>query len=151
MPRRVVATIAQLQRARRLIDDCYDQPLDLEVMARAAELSPWHFLRLFRAAYDRTPHEYLQERRLTRAQELLIAGHHSVTDVCFEVGFQSLGSFSALFHRAVGFPPAVYRTRRLVAVPSIVAPEPNRYVPGCFLLMRGNWSPPWSRPGSAQF
>jgi transcriptional regulator GlxA family with amidase domain len=150
MPR-PVATIAQLQRARRLIEDCFDQPLDLESMAREARLSPWHFLRLFSAAYDQTPHEYLQARRLARAQELLIAGHHSVTDVCFEVGFQSLGSFSTLFRRATGFPPAVYRTRRLVAVPTIVAPGPGRYVPGCFLLMRGNWSPPWARRELAQF
>lgn len=140
MARRVLATVAQLRRARVLIDDCFDQPLDLEAMAREANLSPWHFLRLFRAAYDRTPHQYLQDRRLARAQELLIAGHHSVTDVCFEVGFQSLGSFSALFRRTVGYPPLVYRTRRLVAVPAIVTPDAARYVPGCFLLMGGAWS-----------
>jgi transcriptional regulator GlxA family with amidase domain len=152
---RAVATIAQLQRARQLIDDCFDQPLDLEAMARAANLSPWHFLRLFRQAYDRTPHQYLQVRRLSRAQELLLRGRHSVTDVCFAVGFESLGSFSSLFHRALGYPPAVYRTRRLVAVPSIVAPPPARasqprgYVPGCFMLMRGEWSPPWSSRDSA--
>jgi hypothetical protein len=73
-----------------------------------------------------------------------VAGHHSVTEVCFEVGFQSLGSFSSLFRRVVGYPPAVYRTRRLVAVPSIVGPDPRHYVPGCFLLMTGGWAP--SRP-----
>jgi AraC-like DNA-binding protein len=61
---RQVATIAQLRRARRYIDACFDQPSDLEQIAREAQLSPWHFLRLFRAAYDRTPHEYLQARRL---------------------------------------------------------------------------------------
>jgi transcriptional regulator GlxA family with amidase domain len=147
---RAVATIAQLQRARRLIDDCFDQPLDLEVLARAANLSPWHFLRLFRAAYDHTPHQYLQSRRLARAQQLLVAGHHSVTDVCFEVGFQSLGSFSTLFHKSVGYPPAVYRTRRLVAVPEIVVPKAGRFVPGCFLLMAGGWSPSGGRAGLTQ-
>lgn len=150
MPR-VIATIAQLQRARRFIDDCYDQPIDLEAMAREANLSPWHFLRLFRDAYDRTPHQYLQARRLARAQQLLVAGHHSVTDVCFEVGFQSLGSFSTLFHKTVGYPPAVYRTRRLVAVPQIVAPQAGRFVPGCFLLMGGGWAPSGGRPGVARF
>jgi AraC-like DNA-binding protein len=144
MPR-VVATIAQLHRARRLIDDCFDQPLDLEAMAREANLSPWHFLRLFRDVYDSTPHQYLQTRRLARAQQLLVAGHHSVTDVCFEGGFQSLGSFSTLFRKAVGYPPAVYRTRRLVAVPEIVVPSAGRFVPGCFLLMGGGWSPSGGR------
>lgn len=139
--RRRPATIAQLRRAKQLIDERFHEPLDLRTLALAAGLSPFHFLRLFRDVFACTPHQYLQSRRLERARHLLLAGRHSVTDVCFEVGFQSVGSFSALFHRRMGYPPAVYRTRRLVAVPAIVAPRLERFVPGCYLLMGGGRLP----------
>jgi AraC-like DNA-binding protein len=126
-------TFERLVRARRFIDDCYDQPLNLEAIAAAACLSRYHFLRQFQREFQKTPHEYLQERRLERARQLLAAGNHSVTDVCFEVGFQSLGSFSTLFHRVVGQPPATYRARSLVVVPGFGQVGPLVYVPNCFI------------------
>ena len=89
----------RLHRARRFIDECYDLPLDLNQISRQACLSRFHFLRLFRDTFETTPHQYLIQRRIEKAKELLRLKEMSVTDVCFEVGFESLGSFSALFRR----------------------------------------------------
>src|SRR5437016_1615436 len=118
----------RLCRARRFIDECYDLPLDLNQISRQACLSPFHFLRLFRDAFETTPHQYLIQRRIEKAKELLRLKEMSVTEVCFEVGFESLGSFSALFRRCVGTAPIVYRKREMDSL---------RRVPGCFIQMYG--------------
>lgn len=121
----------RLDRARKFIDLCYDLPLDLEQISRHACFSRFHFLRLFRQAFNKTPHQYLIERRIERAKELLSAEQLRVTDVCFEVGFQSLGSFSALFHKSVGYAPITFREH------SRQTQAAKRQVPGCFLVMYG--------------
>jgi AraC-like DNA-binding protein len=126
------ATYDRLRRARAFMDTCYDLPLDLEQIAGEASFSRYHFIRLFREAFDQTPHQYLMRRRIEQAKDLLAAGDLSVTEICFAVGFQSLGSFSALFHRFVGYPPKIYRARVLVRGWS-----PHRFVPTCFLTMFG--------------
>jgi AraC-like DNA-binding protein len=120
---------ARLCRARDFIDLCYDLPLNLEQISSQACFSRYHFLRLFRQAFNKTPHQYLIERRIEKAKELLSLRDSRVTDVCFEVGFQSLGSFSSLFHKSVGHPPITYRekSRELQAA--------KRQIPGCFLVM----------------
>src|SRR5438309_9360422 len=118
----------RLCRARTYIDECYDRPLDLTEISKQACLSRYHFLRLFRDTFATTPHQYLIQRRIEKAKELLCSERFSVTDVCFEVGFQSLGSFSALFRRCVGDAPNNYRERQK---------ESLRKVPGCFILMFG--------------
>ena len=118
----------RLCRARRYIDECYDLPLDLTEISKQACLSRYHFLRLFRDAFATTPHQYLIQRRIEKAKELLCSERFSVTEVCFEVGFQSLGSFSALFRRCVGDAPNSYRERQKQSL---------RKVPGCFMLMFG--------------
>jgi AraC-like DNA-binding protein len=125
-------TRARLGRARALIDACYDQPLDLDRIAGEASFSRYHFIRLFKQAFDQTPHQYLMRRRLEQAKLLHRAGELSVTEVCFAVGFQSLGSFSALFHRSVGQPPKLYRARLLVR-----GWAPQRFIPTCFATMFG--------------
>jgi len=130
-------TFDRLVRARRFIDDRFDQPLNLDAIAAEACLSRYHFLRQFQREFNKTPHEYLQERRLERARQLLAAGNHSVTDVCFEVGFQSLGSFSTLFRRVVGQPPATYRARSLIVVPGFGQVGPLIHVPSCFIMRFG--------------
>ena len=117
----------RLCRARTFIDECYDLPLDLQEISKQACLSRYHFLRLFRNAFETTPHQYLIHRRIEKAKELLLSGRLSVTDVCFEVGFESLGSFSTLFRRRVGDAPMSYRDRQ----------RSLRKVPGCFLHMYG--------------
>jgi AraC-like DNA-binding protein len=103
------AELAHLRRARDLLDREYARPLDVPTMARAALMSPSHFSRRFREAYGETPYGYLQTRRVERAMALLRRGDRSVTEVCFEVGFTSLGSFSSTFTRLVGEPPSAYR------------------------------------------
>jgi AraC-like DNA-binding protein len=118
----------RLCRARRFIDEAYDQPLYLAEISKQACLSRYHFLRLFRDTFETTPHQYLIQRRIEKAKELLRAPTPSVTDVCFEVGFQSLGSFSSLFRRCVGHAPISYRRRE---------EESLRKVPGCFIQMFG--------------
>jgi len=118
----------RLWRARKFIDECYDQPLDLAEISKQACLSRYHFLRLFRDAFDTTPRQYLIKRRIDKAKELLRAPSLSVTEVCFEVGFQSLGSFSSLFHTRVGHAPINYRRRER---------ESLNKVPGCFIQMFG--------------
>ena len=118
----------RLCRARTFIDECYDLPLDLDEISKQACLSRYHFLRLFRDAFATTPHQYLIHRRIEKAKELLRSRRISVTDVCFEVGFQSLGSFSSLFRRCVGDAPVSYRERELQSL---------RKVPPCFLYMNG--------------
>lgn len=120
-----VETLERLGRARDFIDHCYDHPISLEQISEKACFSRYHFLRLFRQAFNKTPHQYLIERRIEKAKELLGRDELRVTDICFEVGFQSLGSFSTLFHRCVGAAPATYRERA----------QAKRQVPGCFLVM----------------
>jgi len=100
----------RLLRARDAIHARYSQALRLQDLAREAALSPFHFLRLFRAAFGETPHRYLTRVRIDAAKRLLLADA-PVTDVCFDVGFQSLGSFSALFAKRVGSPPSAFRRR----------------------------------------
>lgn len=124
-----VETLERLGRARAFIDHCYDHPLNLDQISEKACFSRFHFLRLFRQAFNKTPHQYLIERRIEKAKELLTADELRVTDVCFEVGFQSLGSFSSLFHKWVGHAPATYRERARAREMA------KRKVPGCFLVM----------------
>ena len=121
--------LERLDRARKFIDLCYDLPLNLDEISSQACFSRYHFLRLFRQAFNKTPHQYLVERRIEKAKELLTANELRVTDVCFEVGFQSLGSFSSLFHKSVGHPPITFRekSREMQAA--------KRQIPGCFLVM----------------
>jgi AraC-like DNA-binding protein len=97
-------------RARDAIHARYAEALRLKDLAHEAALSPFHFLRMFRAVFGETPHQYLTRVRIEAAKRLLLADA-PVTDVCFDVGFQSLGSFSALFSRRVGAPPSAFRRR----------------------------------------
>src|SRR5437660_10533339 len=118
----------RLCRARRFIDDYYDLPLNLSEISRQACLSRYHFLRLFRDAFKTTPHQYLIQKRIEKAKELLRARSLSVTDVCFEVGFESLGSFSSLFRKCVGRAPSSYRQREREAL---------KKIPACYIQMFG--------------
>jgi AraC-like DNA-binding protein len=121
-----------LRRARDLIDRDYAEPLDLDAMAGEAGYSRFHFARAFAAAYGETPRAYLTRRRIERAKTLLRAANLSVTEICFLVGFASLGSFSTRFRDLVGRSPSDYRDD---AVARTGVPP----IPGCVVLM-------WTRP-----
>lgn len=101
--------LARLRRVRDRIDRDYAQPLDVEALARGAHMSGGHLSREFRAAYGESPYSYLMTRRIERAMALLRRGDMSVTDICFEVGCSSLGTFSTRFTELVGMSPSAYR------------------------------------------
>ncbi len=103
--------LVRLRRARDQMDREYARPLDVEALARTACMSSGHFSRSFRAAFGETPYGYLMTRRIERAMTLLRRGDLSVTEVCFAVGCQSLGTFSARFTELVGESPTAYRSR----------------------------------------
>src|SRR5213076_2070896 len=126
--------LALLRRVRDRIDREYAQPLNVEALARDAHISAGHLSREFKAAFGESPYSYLMTRRIERAMALLRRGDLSVTDVCFEVGCSSLGTFSTRFTELVGVPPSTYR--RLAAsetedvetegMPSCVAKQVTR-------------------------
>jgi transcriptional regulator GlxA family with amidase domain len=103
--------LVRLRHARDQMDREYESPLNVEALARTAAMSTGHFSRSFRAAYGETPYSYLMTRRIERAMTLLRRGDLSVTEVCFEVGCSSLGTFSTRFTELVGESPSAYRAR----------------------------------------
>ncbi|MFD8299475.1 helix-turn-helix transcriptional regulator [Streptomyces bauhiniae] len=107
-PRRL-RELKLLRRVRDRIDREYARPLDVEALARGVNMSAGHLSRQFRAAYGESPYSYLMTRRIERAMALLRRGDLSVTEVCFEVGCSSLGTFSTRFSELVGMAPSVYR------------------------------------------
>ena len=126
-----LADLARLRRVRDRIDREYAQPLDVEALARGAHMSAGHLSRQFRLAYGESPYSYLMTRRIERAMALLRRGDLSVTEVCFEVGCASLGTFSTRFAELVGVPPSVYRDQAAgatVGMPSCVAKQVTKPV-----------------------
>lgn len=112
------------------MDRTFAKPLCIPRLARIAEVSEAHFIRTFRATFAETPHRYLQRRRVERAMFLLRATDRSVTNICFDVGFSSLGTFSRTFHDVLGESPTAFRKR-----------GPTPAVPTCFMMA-------WARPSS---
>ena len=110
-----VEAYRRLWRARDFIEASFLEPVTLARIAEAAELSPHHLLRLFKRVYGETPHQFVTKRRLEHARFLLTYTDRSVTDICFDIGFESLGSFSTLFRTRIGVSPAHYRATLLQA------------------------------------
>ncbi len=130
MSRATEDTNRRMLRARDAMDRAYAEPLDIAALASIAAVSEAHFIRTFRSVFGETPHRYLQRRRVERAMFLLRTTERPVTDICFETGFGSLGTFSRTFSVIVGEPPSAYRRRRVV-----------HPVPSCFAMA-------WSRPST---
>jgi transcriptional regulator GlxA family with amidase domain len=130
MSRATEETNRRLLRARDAMDRAYAQPLDIAALARIACMSEAHFIRSFRATFGETPHRYLQRRRVERSMFLLGQTGRSVTDICFDVGFTSLGTFSRTFREIMGETPTAYRQRAQVQA-----------APTCFTMV-------WARPSS---
>ena len=123
--------LARLRRVRDRIDREYQQPLDVEALARDEHVSAGHLSRQFKLAYGEPPYGYLMTRRIERAMALLRRGDLTVTEVCFEVGCSSLGTFSTRFTELVGMPPSAYRQRAANAtagMPSCVARQVTKPV-----------------------
>jgi AraC-like DNA-binding protein len=119
--------------ARDVLRERYHEPLLLRELARAAGLSEFHFLRAYRAAFGETPHQHFTRLRLEHAKRELARGA-AVTEVCFDVGYSSLGSFSSLFTRATGQSPRAWQrdVRALISVP---ADLPRLYIPACYVAL----------------
>jgi AraC-like DNA-binding protein len=134
--------LAWLRRVRDRMDREYAQPLDVEALARGAHMSAGHLSRRFRAAYGESPYSYLMTRRIERAMALLRRGDLTVTEVCFEVGCSSLGTFSTRFSELVGVPPSVYREQAfgdMAGLPPCVAKRVTRPI-------RNREAPPAAAP-----
>ncbi len=122
-------------RARDAKDRSYAEPLDVPALARIALTSEAHFIRTFKETFGETPHRYLQRRRLERAMALLRETDRPVTEICLEVGFASLGTFSRTFRRVLGMSPSSYRAAWRAGAGTA------GYVPTCVVMA-------WTRPAS---
>ena len=123
--------LVRLRRVRDRIDREYAEPLDVEALARGAHMSAGHLSRAFRLAYGESPYSYVMTRRIERAMALLRRGDLSVTEICFEVGCSSLGTFSSRFTELVGVPPSTYRrdaAGEMAGVPPCLAMRVTRPV-----------------------
>ena len=128
---RVLRDITAVRRVRDRIDRDYAQPLNVEALARGAHISAGHLSREFRRIYGESPHSYLMTRRIERAMTLLRRGDLSVTDICFAVGYSSLGTFSTRFTELTGVPPSVYRrdhSSAAAGIPPCLAKQVTRPV-----------------------
>ena len=117
--------------ARELLRECYTESLLLRELATTAGLSEFHFLRAYRDAFGETPHQHFTRLRLEHAKRALARGT-AVTEVCFDVGYSSLGSFSSLFARTTGQSPRAWQ-REVRSLVSLPADLPRLYIPGCFV------------------
>ena len=124
------------------MDREFASPLDVPALARIALMSPTHFTRSFRATFGETPHRYLQRRRLERAMALLRATERPVTEICLDVGFTSLGSFSRTFTHVIGMPPTAYRAAWRTGAATA------GYVPTCVVM---SWTRPRGEPQNSGF
>jgi AraC-like DNA-binding protein len=126
----------RLCRSRDWMSSRIDEPLRLADAAREACLSPFHYHRLFAHTFGETPHEFITKLRIERAKRLLARDQLAVTEVCFAVGYESLGSFSTLFRTMVGYSPSAYQRaiRRIFPAPKLAV---YRFIPNCYLVRHG--------------
>ena len=121
----------RIVRAKLFIDDHYASPIDLDIHSNEACFSKFHFLRLFKKAYHKTPYQYLSEKRIERAKEKLKSDLQSIAAICEEVGFESHTSFTTKFKEYTGETPAVFRLRAM-QTRKLVREQPTRFIPNCF-------------------
>ncbi len=118
--------------AKLFIDDSFREPIDMDTLAKEACLSRFHFHRLFTRIYRVTPHQYLTRKRLEQARRSLSGKQGTVTEICNEVGFESLSSFSTLFKKEIGHPPANYRLLAWQKQEQ-AREQPRTFIPHCFI------------------
>ena len=128
--------LIRLCQARDLLRRTDEDNLSIRYVAKEVGMSPYHFIRLFKAVFGETPKQCQLQARLEKAKYLLMLTDFSVTDVCMEAGFSSLGTFTYVFTRRVGMPPTIYR-QRVRSMMNRAGEIPDQFIPGCFSLM---WS-----------
>ena len=117
--------------AKVYIDKNYHESIGLQIISQQAFLSRFHFHRLFTQVYRHTPHQYLTRKRMDKAKDLL-AENKPVTEVCYELGFESIGSFSTLFKKEIGFAPQYYRNLAWLKKQQ-AKEQPKKFIPHCFI------------------
>jgi len=125
-------TFARLCRARDYLGARYRERVTLENAAREACLSPFHFNRLFTQAFGETPHEFVTRVRIDAAKRLLLSENDSVTEICLEVGYESLGSFSSRFRSLTGLSPTAFRREARISFGGFASHWPLYYIPACY-------------------
>ena len=125
----------RIVQAKLYIDSCFAEHIDLENISDEAYFSKYHFIRLFKRAYGKTPHQYLIKVRIENAMQLLETGT-TVSDACFAVGFASVSSFSGLFKRIVGITPTEYQSKQQ-QLKSLILNTPLQFIPGCHARSNG--------------
>lgn len=118
------------QRVRQILDRDYATPVTLEQLGKEVALSPYHLIRLFYRVHKQTPRQYLVQRRINKAKELLTTSDLSITHICHVIGYESLGSFSTLFYKTVGLSPRAYRA-------SGRSIRRSTYIPLCSCVIHG--------------
>ena len=121
----------RIATAKIFIDENYYESIGLEEISQQAFLSRFHFHRLFTKIYRSTPHRYLTQKRIEKAKQLL-AENKAINDVCSEVGFESIGSFSTLFKKEIGFAPTYYRNIAWLKKQE-QKKQPKKFIPHCFI------------------
>jgi AraC-like DNA-binding protein len=133
----------RIVQAKLFIDKNYAEKIDLSNIADEAYFSKFHFIRLFKTIYGKTPHQYLTYVRIEHAKQLLL-NNSSIADVCFTVGFESITSFTALFKRHTDLPPSVYKHQQLKRMKQIKK-MPLQFIPNCFAEQKG-----WQKSNSQE-
>jgi AraC-like DNA-binding protein len=118
--------------AKLYMDENFDQPLDLDIISRKSCISRFHFHRLFTRIYRKTPHRYLTQKRMESAKQMLADEELSVSEICNNVGFESIGSFSILFKKEIGFAPQYYRNLAYLKK-KLAKEQPKKFIPHCFI------------------
>ena len=133
----------RIVQAKLFIDSNYADKIDLDNIADEAYFSKFHFIRLFKTIYGKTPHQYLTKVRIENAKELL-QKENSVTDTCFSVGFDSISSFSGLFRHYTKFSPSAYQ-QEYKKRQELIKKVPLQFIPNCFAEQKG-----WTRKSNFQ-
>ena len=123
-------TYLRIINAKVYIDENYHEPIDLESVSKKAFISKFHFHRLFRRIYQKTPLEYITKKRIDKAK-ILLSENKPVSEVCNQVGFESIGTFSNLFKKEIGFPPTYYRNMAWLKKQE-AKEQPKKIYPGLF-------------------
>jgi AraC-like DNA-binding protein len=129
--------LIRLTQARDLLRETEDRTYSVRQVARATGMSPYHFIRLFKAVFGETPKQCQLHARVEKAKHLLVVTDSSVTDICLDTGFSSLGTFSYVFARRVGMAPTGYR-QKVRSMTHRRGEIPHQLIPGCFSLMCGS-------------
>lgn len=126
----------RIVQAKLFIDGHFTEPIDLDNISEEAYFSKFHFIRLFKQAYNKTPHQYLIALRIDLAKKLLSQNESSVKEICFQVGFESVGSFTTLFKKMTCLTPSAYRQQELERAVALQK-SPLGFIPGCFARAQG--------------